>query len=247
MCPHVCGCLCLCVCASVCLFACLCLCAWCVCVLGRLHLGGYTLGEGVVGPIGCCFGLCLCVCRCVSLCLCVCLCGFGFVALIIAAIPNLANNMDPTAFPVSSTMDVVFLEFRRTPNCYKQLMEDASLIPCRHVFPGGGIILCLPENIDVISNYIASVGFPAKHNIVDFTDLRCRHVTVERHLEAHLMDLFDHMIGSGVDGGKGRDKCKLKSRTEATIPPVTDSCSQTLAAMTRGNFQWEVWGDHGFV
>ncbi len=127
-------------------------------------------------------------------------------------------------------------------------MDDASLIPCRHVFVGGGIILCLPEHIDDIINYIASVGFPTRTAIVDFNDLRRRHVTVERHLEAHLMDLSGHMIGSGQTGGKGRDKCSPKSRTEETIvQAVTDSSSQPSVARTQGNFKWEVWGDHGVV
>ncbi len=159
----------------------------------------------------------------------------------------MANNIDPAAFG-SLTMDVVFLEFRRTPDCFKRTMEDASLIPCRHAFADGGVILCLPEHIDGIIHYIASVGFPTRAAIMDFKDLWRRHVTVERHLEAHLMDLIDHMIGSGLAGGKSRDKCSLKSRTEATIVQVvTDSSSQPSVARTQGKFKWEVWGDHGFV
>ena len=86
----------------------------------------------------------------------------------------MANNIDLAACG-SLTMDVVFLEFRRTPDCFKRTMEDASLIPCRHVFADGGVILCLPEHIDDIIHYIASVGFPTRAAMVDFKDLRRRH------------------------------------------------------------------------
>ncbi len=51
-----------------------------------------------------------------------------------------------------------------------------------------------------------------------YDELRCRHVVVSAVWEADLMAALDACKGTGIDGGKGRDRVKVHWRVGIDVP-----------------------------
>jgi hypothetical protein len=124
---------------------------------------------------------------------------------------------------------VVALEFQRSPKCFLDCIVggedlDKHMVamlavgrPC--IFgPDGAKLLVCPDDVNDVLFHLSTSGLMFDDLHVSWDDLHPRHIIVSETLEAELMAVLAATPGSGVDGGKGNDKVKVKRRVVLNIP-----------------------------
>jgi hypothetical protein len=124
---------------------------------------------------------------------------------------------------------VIVLEFTRSPKClldcivggealerHRSAMEAVGR-PC--IFGDGAKMLVSPEVVNDVLLHLSRVGVSFnKDETLSWEDWRARHVIVSETLEAELMTALAEFPGSGLDGGRGKDKVKVRRRAVIDIP-----------------------------
>jgi hypothetical protein len=143
-------------------------------------------------------------------------------------------------------VDVVILEFMRSPNWFESCILTSDLLAeCRDemlavgrvcFFGEGAKVLATPADVhhilhaldDATGKFRFEDGF-----VMDFADLKPRHVVLSLSLEAVLFEALAATPGTGSHGGKARDNVKVKRRACLTLP--------------YGPWQWDIVDYAGFI
>jgi hypothetical protein len=103
--------------------------------------------------------------------------------------------------------------------------------PC--IFADGVKLIAKPEDVNDVLFHISSAGVTFEEGEwLSWDDLRPRHFIVSESLEVEVMAALAEFPGSGIDGGKGKDKVRVKRRVVIDVPrgpwhrpPVTEGCA----------------------
>ena len=142
---------------------------------------------------------------------------------------------------------VVALEFSRSPQwlldclvCGEKLDKhrSAMLAVGRLCFFGGGAkLLISPEVVNDVLFHLSTAGVTFDNDLsFSWDELRPRHLIVSDALEAEVMAVIASTPGSGVDGGQGRDRVRVRRRAVIDIPKAAwhsqaDECFDTTKVL----------------
>jgi hypothetical protein len=125
---------------------------------------------------------------------------------------------------------VVVLEFTRSPEWFFQCLVAGEALDVHRVAmlavgrpcflgEGGAKLIMGPYEINDALLHLRHVGVTFDTGPTLWWDeLRPRHVIVSDALEAAVMAALAECEGSGKDGGKGKDKVKVRRRVEIDVP-----------------------------
>jgi len=125
---------------------------------------------------------------------------------------------------------IIVLEFKRSPQWFIDVFMHGEALdghrsamlavgrPC--IFgPQGAKLIVAPEEVHDALFHLSSTGVAFDEGpMLWWDDLLPRHVIVSESLEVDVMAALDCSPGSGLDGGKGKDKVKVKRRVVIDVP-----------------------------
>jgi hypothetical protein len=123
---------------------------------------------------------------------------------------------------------VVALEFGRSPQWFMDCLVDGDAMDkCRSAmlavgrpctFAEGVKLFVGPEEVNDVLFHLSGSGVMFEDKHFSWDELCPRHVIVSEELEAELMKAIKDNPGSGLNGGQGKDKVKVKRRVVIDIP-----------------------------
>ena len=143
---------------------------------------------------------------------------------------------------------VVVLEFKRSPQWFLDVIIRGEALdghrsamlavgrPCTFGAHDAKIIVA-PEEVHDTLFHLSSIGVAFDEGpTLWWDDLHPRHVIVSQSLEGDVLAALDASPGSGLDGGKGHDKVKVKRRVVIDVPlgpwhraPVSEGCTSDVS------------------
>jgi hypothetical protein len=143
---------------------------------------------------------------------------------------------------------IVVLEFKRSPQWFLDVIirgealdghRAAMLAVGRPCFFGAheAKLIVAPEEVNDALFHLSSFGVTFDEGpTLWWDDLHPRHVIVSESLEVDVLAAIDASPGSGLDGGKGHDKVKVKRRVVIDVPlgpwhraPVSEGCTSDVS------------------
>jgi hypothetical protein len=128
-------------------------------------------------------------------------------------------------------IDIVVLEFQRSPRLFFELLltsdllsehREAMLAVGRTCFFGDNVkLLATPSEVNCILYALSrttTIRFD-DGTVQAVADLRARHAVVSLSLEAVVMQALAVTPGTGFEGGKSKDNVKIKRRVLVACPP----------------------------